>query len=106
MELSKFKLIKTNKKSEVYENEQYIIKVKDAGFAYPPRWFRDELESCGGEDSDRLLQPIDVVEVTNKLTKRTTSKRMFQGNPRYELEDDLLNNDKKKFYSTIWSKID
>ena len=73
-------------KSEVYENADYIVTVRDIGdFGVAPPQYRDE-------ESDKILYSFYIVTIKNKHTGKQTQKRMYQGDPIYFLESWAGNN--------------
>ncbi len=102
----KFKKIKTNNKSEIYENDEYIVKVSDIpGFFYKKNGtdFTD-YDSELGDDDYKFVEAVKL-EITNKATNKKSQKRCYQG---YSVIDDLqrdINTDKSQF-ADILKKID
>lgn len=94
--MNKFELKKTYKKSEVYENSDYKVKIKEGGYGVTPEAYR-----C--EDDESILSPFDIMIVENKHTGRSARKRVYQGNPISDLETDL---ELKIQFKEIWDKID
>lgn len=100
------KLIKNNKKSCVYENEYYKVKISyiDGGFLK-----RNDSKYVEYDDN---LEPDDykytkavILEITNKITGKASQKRCYQG---YDVINDVkedLYNGKKRFKS-MFDRID
>lgn len=94
--MNKFELKKTYKKSKVYENTDYKVRIRDGAFGVTPKAYR-----C--EDDENILSPFDIMIVENKHTGRSAQIRVYQGNPIYDLEADL---ESKTQFQEIWNKID
>ena len=104
--MSALKLIKENKKSEIYENEEYIVKISDI-----PRIFYkkngDEYVTYDydAEDGEYIPTKAVTLKITNKKTGKTSQKRCYQG---YSVINDVqedLNNNKIQF-KNMFDKID
>lgn len=94
--MNKFELKKTYKKSEVYENGDYKVRIKVGAYGVTPKAYR-----C--EDDESILSPFDIMIVENKHTGRSAQKRVYQENPISDLEADLKSKIK---FKEIWDKID
>ena len=99
----KLKEAKRNKKSVIYENDDYKVTIKEGGYVAQKNdslknWYDSEVEK--GE----LIQAyMNEMIVENKKTGKKASKRVYQEDPIQDLQDDL--EDKIKF-SDIFKKID
>lgn len=100
----KFKVTKENKMSTTFENGKYKATIKNGKHCLrendiSEHWYDDE------QDMGAVIQAhYDVLQLTNKETGKTTTKRVYQNNVIGELEYDL-NNGKKQF-SGMFNKID
>lgn len=94
--MDKFELTRTNKKSEVYENADYKVTIKEGAFGVTPAVYR-----C--EDDGSILSSYQVMVVENKKTGKKAQTRVYQGNPLYDLQNDL--EARVKFKREIWDKI-
>lgn len=97
------KKTKETNKSIFYENEEYKVKVTKGGFVIKKNdmfkpWYDDEKE-----EGECFYAPMDKMTVESKKTGKKSTKRVYQGNPVQDLEDDLK--DKSRF-SDIFEKID
>ena len=94
--MDKFELKKEYKKSKVYENTNYKVKIKKGAFGVTPKVY------CS-EDDESILSPFDIMIVENKHTGKSAQKRVYQVNSLSELEADL---ESKTQFREIWDKID
>lgn len=98
-----FEKKKETKKSIFYENDDYKIQIKEGGFVtkkndmFKP-WYDDELEE--GEYFDAYMEEMIV---TNKNTGKKSTKRVYQGNPIRDFENDLKT---KSQFKDVFNKID
>ncbi|QEZ68489.1 hypothetical protein D4A35_05865 [Paraclostridium bifermentans] len=102
----KFKIVKENKKSLVYESNLYVIKISDIdGFFIKNRYSRYlELEEDDDNSDYRFVKAVNM-KITNKLTGKNTQKRCYQGyGVIKEIENDI--NSGKKVFTNIFDKID
>ena len=102
----KFVCIKQNKKTNLYENDAYIVSMTEtSGYYYkrnndPQVEHDDELE----DDDYKFTKAVQMM-VTSKATGKSARKRCYQG---YAALDDLeedLRGDKTQF-ADIFAKID
>ena len=98
-----FEKTKETKKSKFYENDDYRIQLKEGGFVIKKNdmfkpWYDEEKEE--GEFFSAYMEEMIV---TNKHTKKKSRKRVYQGNPLKDFEDDL---EKKSQFKDIFNKID
>lgn len=93
--MDKFELKKEYKKSKVYENTDYKVKIRYGAFGVTPKAYRYE-------DDESILSPFDIMIVENKHTGKSAQKRVYQANPISELEADL---ESKTQFKEIWDKI-
>ncbi len=94
--MDKFRLKKEYKKSKVYENAEYIVKIKEGGYGVTPVAYRYE-------DDESIFSLFKVMTVENKRNGRKAQKRVYQGEPIFDLENDL---ETKTQFKEIWDKID
>lgn len=102
----KLKLVKQNKKSMVYENAEYTVKIITPTERFVLRkndpnnefWYDENLS-----DGEVFSAPISILEVVNKCTGKKATKRVYQNNPIADFEADL---DKKSQFSDVFRKID
>lgn len=94
--MDKFELKKENKKSKVYENADYKVKIQEGKYGVTPKAYR-----C--EDDNSILSPFNVMIVENKCTGKSAQMRVYQGNPIFDLENDLQS---RTQFKQIWDKID
>lgn len=99
----KFEIVKENKKSTFFENDEYRVKLIQAGHVLrkndiDKHWY-DETK----EDGEYFYAPIQNMIVTNKNTGESAQKRCYQPNPIGDLEEDLEN---KINFTDIFKKID
>ncbi len=80
--MDKFELKKVNKKSKVYENSNYKVKIKEGGLGVTPKSYRLE-------DDNSITSSFDVMVVENKRTGKSAQTRVYQGDPMFDLENDL-----------------
>lgn len=99
----KFKKTKENRKSDIYENDEYRVKIFKGGYAYKKNKCLTPWHDWKKEEGDYIFAPIEIMEVTNKKTGKKSQKRCYQPNPIRDLEDDL---DDKKQFKDIFDKID
>lgn len=104
--MSILKLIKENKKSETYENEEYIVKIfNEDGIYYKKNGDEYVTYDYDAEDGEYIPTKAVTLKITNKKTGKTSQKRCYQG---YSVINDVredLNNNKIQF-KTIFDKID
>jgi len=103
---NKLKKIKDNKKSEVYECNDYKVKISDIDAVFYKR-NADSYIEYDSDLADDALVPVKAVklEITSKITGKTTQKRCYQG---YGVINDVqkdLNGNKKQF-ADMFKKID
>lgn len=94
--MDKFELKKEYKKSTVYENTDYKVKIKEGAYGITPKAYQYE-------DDESILSRFDIMIVENKHTGRSAQKRVYQGNPIFDLEADL---ESRTQFKEIWDKID
>lgn len=98
-----FKKTKETKKSIFYENEGYKVKLTQGGYVckkndmFKP-WYDDSKEE--GEYFDAYMEEMTV---ESKKTGKKSTKRVYQGNPIYDLENDL---ESKSMFRDVFNKID
>lgn len=103
--MEKAKLVKQNKKSVIYEIGEYQIKLEE-----PKRNKTIKINELGkywydGDkdfDGDFYAESRNMV-VTNKLTGKTSRKRVYQNDPIGDFERDLT---KKIQFRDLFKKID
>lgn len=95
--MNNLKFVKENVKSVVYETDNYTVKLREGGIAFPPK---SMIPYFSGEEPVRF----DLLIVTNKKTNKTAQTRVFQHFPLEDLDRDI--NVKKQFKEPIWNKID
>ena len=99
----KFEKTKETKKSVFYENDDYKIQLKDGGYVtkkndmFKP-WYDDERD-----EGEYINAYMEEMTVTNKRTGKKSTKRVYQGNPIQDFEDDL---ETKSRFKDIFDKID
>ena len=98
----KYKKTKTNKKSSVYEDDVYRLRLSDGSYAFK----RKANKMYADDDAlEQTLVPFDILEVTHKITGKTSKKRVFQGeNAVGEFFDDAES--EKSQFESIFKKID
>lgn len=103
---NKLKLVKENKKSEVYENDEYIIKASDInGFFLKKNNFPYGDYDINKEDDDYSFVEAVKLEIKNKSTGKKAQKRCFQG---YSVIEDVqrdLDGNKSQF-ERMFKRID
>lgn len=100
------KLTKDNKKSSVYENQEYIVKISEInGYFLKPNNSQYVEYDCDLEDDEYKFVEAVKLEITNKITGRTTQKRCYQGfNVINDVQNDLYN--AKSHFESMFKKID
>ena len=98
-----FEFTKETKKSTFYENDDYKIQLKEGGYVIKKNdmfkpWYDDN--KTEGEYFDAHM---DEMIVTNKKTGKKSTKRVYQGNPIRDFEEDLKT---KSRFKDIFAKID
>ena len=98
--------VKDNKKSEIYENAEYKVKISDINGYFYKRNGSDYIEYDYdlGDDDYKFVEAVKL-EITNKLTGKKKKKRCYQG---YSVIDDVqrdLDGNKTQFAS-MFKKID
>lgn len=98
--------VKTNKKSEVYENDDYIVRISDINGFFMKKNGTDYTEYDSElEDNDyKTVQAVNLV-IKNKNTGKQSQKRCYQG---YGVIEDVqrdINEDKTQF-ANLFNKID
>lgn len=100
------KLVKENKKSEVYENNRYIVKISDInGFFLKRKGSPYVGNDVDKDDDEYSFEEAVKLEIRNKSTGKKAQKRCFQG---YDVIKDVqrdINGDKRQFKS-MFKKID
>lgn len=102
----KLELVKENKKSDVYENDVYKVKISEIdGFFYKKNGedYTDYDYELGDEDY-KFVKAVKL-EITNKNTGKTAQKRCYQGFSVIDDVQDDLDGDKTQFAS-MFKKID
>lgn len=103
---NKLILVKENKKSEVYENNNYIVKVSDINGYFLKRNDSPYVDyDIDKEDDDYSFVEAVKLEITNKSTGKKTQKRCYQG---YSVIEDVqrdLDGNKSQFKG-MFDKID
>ena len=98
--------IKNNKKSVIYESDNYRVKISDLdGFFYKKNGDNYVGYDPDLEDGEYRDVKAAKLEITNKSTGKTSQKRCYQG---YNVIEDVqsdLNNGKKQF-AGMFNKID
>lgn len=99
----KLKKTKETKKSVFYENDDYIVKITNGGYVYKKNdmfkpWYDDEKE-----EGEYFFAPMDKMTVKSKKTGKESTKRVYQGNPINDLENDLHS---KSMFGDMFNKID
>lgn len=94
---------KVTKKSVFYENDDYKVKITEGGYGYKKNdmfkpWYDDEKE-----EGRCFFAPLNIMTVENKRTRKKSTKRVYQGNPIDDFENDL---EAKSMFSDIFKKID
>lgn len=99
-------LVKDNKKSEVYENNNYIVKISDIKGFFLKRNDSPYVDyDIDKDDGDYSFVEAVKLEIKNKSTGKKAQKRCFQG---YGVIEDVqrdLNSNKNQFKS-MFKKID
>lgn len=102
----KLKKVKDNKKSEVYENEEYKVKISDIDGGFYKKNGSDYTDyDTDLDDDDYKFVKAVKLEITNKSTGKTSQKRCYQG---YSVIDDVqsdLDGNKTQF-ADMFKKID
>ena len=98
--------IKENKKSVIYENNEYKVKISDInGFFYKKNGTDyTDYDYDLDDDAYKFVEAVKL-EITNKSTNKTSQKRCYQG---YSVIDDVqrdLEGEKTQF-SDMFEKID
>lgn len=102
----KLKKVKDNKKSVVYENDTYIVKVSDIdGFFCKKNGEGYTDYNPDLDDDDYQFVKAVKLEITNKNTNKKSQKRCYQG---YDVIDDVQNdlNSGKTQFADMFRKID
>lgn len=98
--------VKDNKKSEIYENEEYKVRVSDInGYFYKKNGSDHTDYDYDLDDDDYKFVEAVKLEITNKSTGKTSQKRCYQG---YSVIDDVqrdLDGNKTQF-ADMFKKID
>lgn len=99
----KLEKTKETKKSTFYENEDYKVKLTQGGYVYKKNdmfkpWYDDSKEE--GEYFNAYMEEMTV---KSKKTGKKSTKRVYQGNPIYDLENDL---ESKTMFRDVFKKID
>ena len=104
----KLELVKENEKSDIYENDDYKVRVKqvNGGFYVKngdkknPCWDSDK------EDDDLVwIDNTVILEAENKHTGKKSQKRCYQGSGAINDFQDALDGKSSKF-SDVLKKID
>ena len=97
--------VKDNKKSEVYENDEYIVKISDIdGFFCKKNGSNNVPYDYDKEDGEYMMVEAVKLEITNKSTGKKSQKRCYQGYGVIEDVRDDLN--KKRKFKDMFEKID
>lgn len=102
----KLEKIKDNKKSEVYENDEYKVKISDInGFFYKKNGADYTDYDTDLDDDDYKFVEAVKLEITNKTTGKTSQKRCYQG---YSVINDVQNDldGNKTQFASMFEKID
>lgn len=102
---NKLQLIKENKKSNIYENDEYTVKISDInGYFLKRNEFQyTDYDYNKGPDDYNFVEAVNL-EVTSKITGKTAQKRCYQGySVINEFQEDINN---KEQFKTIFNKID
>lgn len=102
----KLKLVKENKKSEVYENKRYIVKISDINGFFLKRNDSPYVDYDIDKDDDEYsFEEAVKLEITNKSTSKKAQKRCFQG---YGVIKDIQRdiNGAKHQFKSMFKKID
>lgn len=94
---------KETKKSTIYENDDYIVKIKEGGYVTKKNDMFKPWYDENREEEEWFDAPMDIMYVTSKETGITASVRCYQGNPIFDLEQDL---EEKSQFKEIFKKID
>lgn len=100
------KLTKDNKKSSVYENEEYVVKISEInGYFFKPNDSQYVEYDFELEDDEYKFVEAVKLEITNKMTGRTAQKRCYQGfNVINDVQNDLDTG--KNHFESMFKKID
>lgn len=101
-----FKVIKNNDKSIRYESDEYLVEIRENKGFVLKRNGTDytDYDYDLGEDDLTANKSVNL-KITNKKTRRSSSKRCYQG---FDVIDDVekdINGNKVQFKS-IFTKID
>ena len=101
-----FKVVKENKKSTRYENDDYEVLLKTPSRKFVDRY--NDPDKTYWYDSDRedgelFTAEIQEITVKSKKTGKSSTKRVYQNDPIGDLEADL---DKKVQFKDMFDKID
>jgi len=98
--------IKDNKKSSVYENDVYKVRISKINKCFYKRNDADYVTTDDNLNSDdyRFVEAVKL-EIKNKETGKLASKRCYQGFGAIEDVKNDIKNGKKKFQE-IFNKID
>lgn len=96
-------MTKETKKSIFYENDDYKVKITEGGYGYKKNdmfkpWYDDEKE-----EGEYIFAPMNKMTVESKKTGKKSTKRVYQGDPVSDFENDL---ETKSMFSDIFKKID
>ena len=99
----KLKKTKETKKSQIYENDEYHVKLTTGGYVIKKNeiskpWYDEEKD-----EGEVFFAPMELMKVTNKKTGKSSQKRCYQPNPIGDLEDDL---EDKTMFKDVFKKID
>lgn len=99
----KLKKTKETKKSVFYENEDYKVKLTQGGYVCKKNdmlkpWYDDSKE-----EREYFNAYMEEMTVESKKTGKKSTKRVYQGNPIFDFENDLEN---KSQFHDIFAKID
>lgn len=105
----KLKLVKVNKKSQIYENEQYRVKISDIDgvfYGINGKGWSNIPYDYDKNDGDLIkLEGAVTLEIKNKKTGKKAQKRCYQGyDVIYDVQADL-DGDKSKFWD-MFDKVD
>ena len=104
---SKLKLIKNNKKSRVYENNDYIVRSKDVnGGFYVKNGDKKNpyYDSDKGDDDLVWIGDAVILEVQNKDNGKKSQKRCYQGESAVDDFQDALDG-KSGAFQDVLNKI-
>lgn len=97
------KKTKETKKSIFYENDDYKVKITEGGYGYKKNDMLKPWYNGNKEEGEYFFAPMSQMTVESKKTGKKSTKRVYQGNPISDFENDL---EAKSMFSDIFEKID